>query len=62
VRVRPVLTQDFKAYDKSRDSFVSLDAQLNVQGNQQIELEMINNQKTVKHAFNFDCIFGKEKT
>jgi len=58
VRVRPILSGDFKAYDGTRDSFALLENQIKMPNGQQIELEMNNS----SHLFNFDAIFGKQST
>lgn len=40
LRIRPILAQDYKAYEGSRDSFDRLEAQLQTPNNQQVEIEL----------------------
>lgn len=40
IRVRPILKNDFSAYNGTRDSFAVIEKQINIPNAQQIELDM----------------------
>jgi hypothetical protein len=60
VRVRPILSNDFKAYDGSKESFAIIEKQLRIPNSQQIELESTVGGNMQKHHFNFDMVFGQQ--
>ncbi len=58
VRVRPILSQDFKAYGGNDQSFEILTKCIQVNNDQQISLEDEKKEQT----FTFDNIFDRDST
>lgn len=69
VRVRPILSQDFKAYSGSAEQFDSLQKALQTINSSQISIDTAHDKVSqigaiapCAQTFNFDCVFDKDST